>query len=231
MHAITSDSLSKTYRSGIRGKQQVAALVGFSIDVAPGQIFGLLGPNGAGKTTFIKILLSITHPSSGEASILGTKLPSVQIRKRIGYLPENHRYPGYLTGEQVLRFFGRLGGVAPGVLHQRIPTLLQLVGMEQWRTMKVKKYSKGMLQRLGLAQSLINDPEVLFLDEPTDGVDPVGRKEIRDVLTNLKNQGKTANTAIKWMSRNPYVFSFFNVTNFHSSTHWLNAGCNRAHPT
>jgi len=191
MHAITSDSLSKTYRSGIIRKQHVPALVGFSIEVDPGQIFGLLGPNGAGKTTFIKILLSITHPSSGEASILGTKLPSVHVRKRIGYLPENHRYPGYLTGEQLLKFFGRLSAVSSQVLQQRIPSLLQLVGMDQWRTMKVKKYSKGMLQRLGLAQSLINDPEVLFLDEPTDGVDPVGRKEIRDVLTNLKKQGKT----------------------------------------
>jgi ABC-2 type transport system ATP-binding protein len=191
MHAITSDALSKTYRTGIRGTRKVTALTGFSIAVEPGQIFGLLGPNGAGKTTFIKILLSITHPSSGEASILGTKLPSVAIRKRIGYLPENHRYPGYLTGEQVLRFFGQLGGVPSNILKQRTPPLLELVGMTQWRSMKVKRYSKGMLQRLGLAQSLVNDPDVLFLDEPTDGVDPVGRKEIRDVLTNLRNQGKT----------------------------------------
>jgi ABC-2 type transport system ATP-binding protein len=165
--------------------------MGFSVEVAPGQIFSLLGPNGAGKTTFIKTLLSLTHPSSGSAYILGTKLPNVKIRERVGYLPENHRYPGYLTGEQVLRLFGQLSGVRQSTLTSRITPLMEIVGVAQWRYMKVKKYSKGMMQRLGLAQALINDPDVLFLDEPTDGVDPVGRKEIRDILLDVKAQGKT----------------------------------------
>jgi ABC-2 type transport system ATP-binding protein len=191
MIAISTTSLSKVYRNGLFNRNPVSALDDFSLEVESGQIFSLLGPNGAGKTTFIKMLLSLAHPSSGTASILGEGLPNVDIRSRIGYLPENHRYPGYLTGEQVLRLFGQLSGVPRGIVESRITPLMQLVGMDQWRRMKVKKYSKGMLQRVGLAQALINEPEVIFLDEPTDGVDPVGRKEIRDILKNLKNQGKT----------------------------------------
>ena len=191
MLAISSESLSKVYQSGLFRKERVTALDGFSLDVDTGQIFSLLGPNGAGKTTFIKILLSLTHPTTGRASILGKELPNVAIRTRIGYLPENHRYPGYLTGVEVLRYLGGLGNMSKAVLESRIAPLMELVGMSQWRAMKVKKYSKGMMQRLGLAQALINDPELVFLDEPTDGVDPVGRKEIRDILKNLKAQGKT----------------------------------------
>ncbi len=191
MFAIESEELSKVYRNGIFRRQEVQALTGFSIQVAPGQIFSLLGPNGAGKTTFIKMLLSLASPTSGTASILGKRLPDVRVRERVGYLPENHRYPGYLTGDQVLRYFGELGGTPPRAIRGRIDALLGLVGLTQWRTMKVKKYSKGMLQRLGLAQALMNEPEVLFLDEPTDGVDPVGRKEIREILKDLKQRGKT----------------------------------------
>ncbi len=189
MQAITSESLTKTYRSG-RGKS-LTALNSFSIAVQQGEIFSLLGPNGAGKTTFIKILLSLVHSTSGQASILGKQLPDTKVRRQIGYLPESHRYPGYMTGDQVLSFFGRLSGLSNAATKSRMQPLMQLVGMEQWRNMKVRKYSKGMLQRLGLAQALINDPDVVFLDEPTDGVDPVGRKEIRDILKNIKQQGKT----------------------------------------
>jgi ABC-2 type transport system ATP-binding protein len=191
MNAIQTETLSKTYQGGLFRKNQVRALESLTISVESGQIFGLLGPNGAGKTTFIKLLLSLTNATSGEASLLGTHLPDVNVRRRIGYLPENHRYPGYLTGEQVLRHFGRLSGVPTSVLNQRIPALLEMVGMSKWKQMKVRKYSKGMLQRIGLAQALVNDPELVFLDEPTDGVDPVGRKEIRDMLTELKRNGKT----------------------------------------
>ena len=191
MLAIESDSLSKTYTSGLFRRERVEALQGFSLSVESGQIFSLLGPNGAGKTTFIKILLSLTHPTSGHASVAGVQLPNDSVKSRIGYLPENHRYPGYLTGAQVLRFFGRLSGVSRPDLERRIPVLLDTVGMTQWRGMRVKKYSKGMMQRLGLAQSLINEPEILFLDEPTDGVDPVGRKEIREILKELRRLGKT----------------------------------------
>jgi len=118
-------------------------------------------------------------------------LGSIRAKEKIGYLPENHRYPLHLTGEQVLSYFGKLSGVKQGTLKTRINETLGLVGMTEWRNMKVRKYSKGMMQRLGLAQALINDPDLIILDEPTDGVDPVGRKEIRDVLTHLKTQGKT----------------------------------------
>jgi len=191
MITISATSLSKVYRNGLLNKRPVTALDDFSLEVESGQIFSLLGPNGAGKTTFIKILLSLAYPTSGSAAILGEQLPSVPVRSRVGYLPENHRYPGYLTGEQVLRLFGQHSGIPRAAVASRITPLMQMVGMDQWRKMKVKRYSKGMLQRIGLAQALINEPEVIFLDEPTDGVDPVGRKEIRDILKNLKNQGKT----------------------------------------
>jgi ABC-2 type transport system ATP-binding protein len=191
MNAIASESLSKVYRNGIASKPTITAIDSITLEVNRGEIFSLLGPNGAGKTTFIKVLLGLTHPTSGSASILGAQIPNVKVKERIGYLPENHRYPGYLTAEEVLWFFGRLSGVGAPGLASRISPLLGLVGIAQWRNMKAKKYSKGMLQRLGLAQALINDPELIFLDEPTDGVDPVGRKEIRTVLQNLKNEGKT----------------------------------------
>ncbi len=191
MIAISADSLSKTYRSGLFRRESVTALNNFSLNVEHGQIFSLLGPNGAGKTTFIKILLSITFPTSGSAAVLGKQLPNVRVKSKVGYLPENHRYPGYLTGEQVLRFFGQLSEVNRSILDSRVTKLMDLVGMSRWASMKVKKYSKGMMQRIGLAQSLINDPDVIFLDEPTDGVDPLGRKEIRDVLRSLKDEGKT----------------------------------------
>ncbi len=191
MHAITADSLSKTYVTGLTSRRRVKALDNVSLQVSRGEIFALLGPNGAGKTTFLRILLSLVQPTAGTASMLGADIPNTQVRSRIGFLPESHRFPMFLTGEHVLRFFGKLAGVPTRLLDQRIPVLLDLVGMAQWRTMKVRTYSKGMLQRLGLAQAMINDPDLLFLDEPTDGVDPVGRKEIRDVLRTLKEQGKT----------------------------------------
>lgn len=191
MLAISTEALAKTYRSRISRNSSVVALQGLTLDVEAGQIFSLLGPNGAGKTTCIKILLTLAQPSSGKASVLGHDIPDTKIKSRIGYLPENHRFPGYLTGEQVLWHFGQLAGVPRSVVSSRIVPLLQLVGIAQWRTMKVKRYSKGMMQRLGLAQAMINEPDLVFLDEPTDGVDPVGRKEIRDVLLRMKDAGKT----------------------------------------
>jgi ABC-2 type transport system ATP-binding protein len=191
MHALECDRLSKTYRSGIRNRREVMALQDLTLTVERGQIFSLLGPNGAGKTTCVKILLSLTHPTAGQASLLGLPITGPKARRRVVYLPENHRFPGYLTGEQVLSSFGSLAGVSDADIARRTTELLTLVGMNDWRKVKVKRYSKGMMQRLGLAQALINDPDLIFLDEPTDGVDPVGRKEIRDVLRNLKTAGKT----------------------------------------
>ncbi|HEY3875806.1 MAG TPA: ABC transporter ATP-binding protein [Candidatus Kapabacteria bacterium] len=186
--AIASNHLVKTYGRGTKG---VHALRGVSLSVTEGEIYGLLGKNGAGKTTFIKCMLGIVFLTSGEGTVLGYPFGSVQAKEKLGYLPENHRYPLYLTGEQVLAYFGKLSGITGPALGIRIDETLKVVGMNEWRKTKVRKYSKGMMQRLGLAQALINDPKLILLDEPTDGVDPVGRKEIREVLTRLKNEGRT----------------------------------------
>lgn len=190
MNAIEIIGLTKVYSSS-RGRKKVEALKDVSFEVATGSIFGLLGPNGAGKTTLIKIILGITHPTAGTALLLNTSIDNYLIRKKIGYLPENHKYPAYLTGVEVLKYFGQLAGAEPTSLKKKTDELLELVKLTNWKKNKIKTYSKGMMQRLGLAQALINDPEIIFLDEPTDGVDPIGRKEIRDILADLKAQGKT----------------------------------------
>lgn len=191
MLAIQVDSLTKVYKS-FATNRSITAIKDLSLSVQTGEIFGLLGPNGAGKTTLIKVLLNICFPTQGGAKIFDTDISDYRIKKRIGYLPENHKYPNYLSGEEVLRYFGRLSGIEDRkVLRDSIDKNLDLVGMTKWRKTKIKKYSKGMMQRLGIAQAMINDPDLIFLDEPTDGVDPIGRKEIRDILLNLKSQGKT----------------------------------------
>jgi ABC-2 type transport system ATP-binding protein len=179
--AIEVRGLRKTYREGLGGRE-VRALAGIDFAVQPGELFGLLGPNGAGKTTAVKILLGLTHPSAGTASLLGMPVADPESRRRVGYLPEGHRFPGYLTARQTLSIFGRMSGVAPATLASRIPALLHGLKLSEWMDVKVKKFSKGMTQRLGLAAALVHEPEVLLLDEPTDGVDPVGRREIRDLL-------------------------------------------------
>ncbi len=186
--ALSADSIVKTFGKGTKA---VHALQGVTLNVERGQIFGLLGPNGAGKTTLIKCVLGIVFTNGGRGTVLGNPFGSIKAKEHIGYLPENHRYPLHLTGEQVLSYFGKLSEVPKPVLEQRITETLGLVGMTDWRKTLIRKYSKGMMQRLGLAQALLNDPELIMLDEPTDGVDPVGRKEIRDILVHLKNQGKT----------------------------------------
>lgn len=190
MIAVETKDLTKIYSSSF-GKKKVQALVDFNLDVEAGLIFGLLGPNGAGKTTLIKLLLGITFPTAGSAKILEEKTSNYKIKQKIGYLPENHKYPPYLKGGEVLQYFGKLGGVTGTDLERKTDELLSLVKLSQWKKTKVKNYSKGMMQRLGLAQALINDPELIFLDEPTDGVDPIGRKEIRDILLELKGRQKT----------------------------------------
>jgi len=191
MNHVEISNLSKTYVSGVFKKTHIQALQDVSLTVAEREIFGLLGPNGAGKTTLVKILLGIVHPTAGSATLLGESYTSVQMRKRIGYLPENHRYPSFLSAHDTLLHFGRLQGISHEALLQRTDSLLDTVGLKDWKKVKIKRFSKGMLQRLGLAQALLSDPEILFLDEPTDGVDPVGRKEIRDILKDLRSQGKT----------------------------------------
>jgi ABC-2 type transport system ATP-binding protein len=179
--AIEVRGLRKTYRPAFGGRA-IDALAGIDLAVQPGELFGLLGPNGAGKTTTVKILLGLTHATSGEASLLGLPASNPESRRRVGYLPEGHRFPGYLTARQTLSVFGRMSGVDHATLRARIPELLSRVQLGDWMDVKVKKFSKGMTQRLGLASALVHEPEVLLLDEPTDGVDPVGRREIRDLL-------------------------------------------------
>ncbi len=179
--AIEVRGLRKTYRPALSGRA-IEALAGIDLEVRPGELFGLLGPNGAGKTTTVKILLGLTHPTAGEASLLGLPARDPESRRRVGYLPEGHRFPGYLTARQTLSVFGRMSGVDGATLAARIPALLERVKLSDWADVRVKKFSKGMTQRLGLASALVHEPEVLLLDEPTDGVDPVGRREIRDLL-------------------------------------------------
>lgn len=188
--AIETSGLTKVYSSSF-GKRKVEALTNLSLNVSTGMIFGLLGPNGAGKTTLIKLLLGITFPTSGKANILGEEITGYKMKYKIGYLPENHKYPSYLSGGEVMQFFGKLSGMDGTELNKKIDEMLELVQLTKWKKTKVKNYSKGMMQRLGLAQALLNNPELIFLDEPTDGVDPIGRKEIRDILVELKNNGKT----------------------------------------
>lgn len=190
MNAIEISNISKTYESTFR-KTKVDALIDLSLSVPSGSIFGLLGPNGAGKTTLIKILLSICFPTSGSAKVLNEEISNYNLKYRIGYLPENHKFPSYLSGGDCLRYFGKLSGMEGLNLEKKIDDLLELVKMTQWKKIKIKSYSKGMMQRLGIAQALLNDPELILLDEPTDGVDPIGRKEIRDILSDLKMKGKT----------------------------------------
>jgi ABC-2 type transport system ATP-binding protein len=192
MAIIETKDLSKEYNASRLSKQKVLALNNFTFEVNEGEIFGLLGPNGAGKTTLIKILLAITFPTRGSAKVFGTDVSSSKWKSKVGYLPENHKFPSYLTGEQVLRYYGRLSGLNSGKeFHNKINTMLELMNLTQWKNVKIRKYSKGMMQKLGLAQSLLNEPDLIFLDEPTDGVDPIGRKEIRDILMDLKKKGKT----------------------------------------
>ncbi|MDZ4772113.1 MAG: ABC transporter ATP-binding protein [Planctomycetota bacterium] len=193
----TSDSilevrdLRKVYKKGLFSKSEVAAIDGVSLQVGRGSVFGLLGPNGAGKTTMIKCLLGLVRRFEGEARLFGLHPDDPASRRKVGYLPEAHRLPGHLTGRQVMHLFGALAGSSPEDVKKRVDPLLERVDMMKAADRKVREYSKGMQQRIGLAQALVNDPELVFLDEPTDGVDPIGRAAIRELVTDLKNRGTT----------------------------------------
>jgi ABC-2 type transport system ATP-binding protein len=188
---IDVHDLRKTYRDGLLGRRRVEALRGVTFQIGGGEIFGLLGPNGAGKTTLIKVLLGIVRKSGGQATLLGRPPGDRRGRREVGYLPENHRIPAHHTGDTALEYYGGLSGLSLAEIKRRRPALLDQVGLGQWGRTSVKKYSKGMLQRLGLAQALLHDPKLLILDEPTDGVDPVGRAEMRELWRRLKDDGKT----------------------------------------
>jgi ABC-2 type transport system ATP-binding protein len=190
-YAIETEGLTKVFSSRWSGRE-LRAVDDVSLRVPRGSTFGLLGPNGAGKTTFVKMLLSCAHPTSGRAKVFGRDSREPEARRPIGYLPENHRFPTYMTGWGMLDFYGALSGMDASARRRRIPELLNLVGLdERAHHLRLGKYSKGMLQRVGLAQALMHSPRLLVLDEPSDGVDPVGRKQIRDVLQNLEQQGVT----------------------------------------
>ena len=188
MEAILVQDLKKRYG---RGAREVHALQGVSLRVQRGEIYGLLGRNGAGKTTLVKILLDIVRASSGAAQLLGRSSREIAARRVAGYLPEDHRFAEYQTGAGALHFYAMLSGLSARERRMRVPALLALVGLREAADRKVRAYSKGMKQRLGLAQAMVHDPDLLLLDEPTDGVDPVGRAEIRAVLQRLKSEGKT----------------------------------------
>ncbi len=185
---IEARGLAKEFRHWGRA---VRALDGVDLRVGAGEVFGLLGANGAGKTTLMKILLGLAAPSAGSVRLNGRDPRVVAARARVGYLPEGHRFPAYLSGLATLRLFGRLAGVTEADLDRRGPRLLELVGLGGRGGDRVGRYSKGMTQRLGLAVALVDEPGVLFLDEPTDGVDPVGRRHIRDLLLEIRGRGTT----------------------------------------
>jgi len=189
--AIRTRELSKDYYVGFWRPRPYRALDRLSIDVAPGDVFGFLGPNGAGKTTTLKLLMQLVFPTSGEAEILGRPLGDVAVRRRIGYLPENPYFYDHLTAEELLEYYGRLFGMAPADRRRRIPATLDRLGIGAERRLALRKYSKGMLQRIGIAQALLNDPEVLFLDEPMSGLDPLGRRDVRALMLELRDQGRT----------------------------------------
>jgi ABC-2 type transport system ATP-binding protein len=185
--AIDLRDAAKTYKSF---KQAIPALQGVDLQVQRGELFGLLGPNGAGKSTLVKILMTVINPTRAGGTMLGQPIGHKPTLARVGYLPEHHRFPDYLTATQILHFFGAMSGVDRATRTRLAPKLLDAVGLANVGRKTVRQFSKGMRQRLGLAQALINDPDLLLLDEPTDGVDPEGRRDIRQLLLELKRQGK-----------------------------------------
>ena len=218
--------VSKIYR------RKVHALKGVSLRVMPGEIFGLLGPNGAGKSTLVKILMTIVRPTHAEGTLLGHPIGDGSVLSRVGYLPEHLRFPSYLTGAQALDYYAALGRVPRDVRRQRTAEMLEIVGMTKWQSTRIGTYSKGMKQRIGLAQALMNDPDLVVLDEPTDGVDPVGRHEIRRVLTRLRDQGKAVLINSHLLGELEMVCDRFAILNHGNVVHQgtleeLQAGCDR----
>lgn len=191
-YVIEIENLTKDYETGFWKKKKVRALDGLTLNVKPGQIFGFLGGNGAGKTTTIKILMRLLFPSAGSAKILGSDISDVKSHSRIGYCPENPYFYDYLTARELMDYFGELFGYDAAKRKEKTEHLLSGVGLDEkdWNK-QLRKFSKGMLQRVGLAQSLINDPEIVFLDEPMSGLDPIGRREVRELIAGLRDNGMT----------------------------------------
>lgn len=188
--AVVVTGLTKTFPIPLQ-RRSVVAVRDLNLRVASGQVYGLLGPNGSGKSTTLKVILGLVSPTSGKAEIFGRDSCTVASREAVGFLPESPYFPKYLTAAETLRFYGKLCGVRGARLTARVSELLQLVGLTEARDRRLRGFSKGMLQRIGLAQALIHDPQLVILDEPTAGVDPAGAREIRDLIVDLKRRGKT----------------------------------------
>jgi ABC-2 type transport system ATP-binding protein len=203
---IEIQELTKDFRVGfmIRGsgdapsgpkslkRKNVRALDHLSLNVYPGEVFGFLGPNGAGKTTTLKILMGLVYPTSGSAKVMGRSIADVETKSSLGYLPENPYFYDYLTGRELLTYAASLFGLTGKAAASKVDNLIETVGLDSEKARRhLRKYSKGMLQRIGIAQALINDPQVLFLDEPMSGLDPIGRREVRDLILSLRRRGKT----------------------------------------
>jgi ABC-2 type transport system ATP-binding protein len=189
--AIRIEALTKDYTVGFWRSRSYRALDRLSIDIEPGEVFGFLGPNGAGKTTTLKLLMQLIYPTSGRAEILGRPVGDIAVRQRIGYLPENPSFYDYLTAEELLGYFAQLFGYSSVERKARVAALLDRVGIGGERKLQLRKFSKGMIQRVGIAQALLNDPEVVFLDEPMSGLDPLGRRDVRALILELRDQGRT----------------------------------------
>ena len=189
--AIRTRNLTKDYQVGFWRPRPYRALDGLSIEVAPGDVFGFLGPNGAGKTTTLKLLMQLVFPTAGDAEILGRPVGDVGVRRRIGYLPENPYFYDHLTAEELLTYYAQLFGMSAPDRRRRVAAMLDRLGVGGERRLQLRKFSKGMLQRVGLAQALLNDPEVIFLDEPMSGLDPLGRRDVRALMLELRDQGRT----------------------------------------
>ncbi len=189
--AIRIEELTKDYAIGFWRRRPYRALDRLTLDIEPGEVFGFLGPNGAGKTTTLKLLMQLIYPTSGRAEILGRPVGDVAVRHRIGYLPENPSFYDYLTAEELLNYFGELFGLDSADRRKRIASLLDRVGIGAERKLQLRKFSKGMIQRVGIAQALLNNPEVIFLDEPMSGLDPLGRRDVRALILELRDQGRT----------------------------------------
>src|SRR6266513_814183 len=191
MDAISTEALTKHYTVGFWRPRPYVAIDALTLQVHAGEVFGFLGPNGAGKTTTLKLLMQLIFPTSGRAEILGKPAGDLDVKRRIGYLPENPYFYDYLTAEELLEYFASLFGYAPAERRARASRLLDEVGIGAERRLQLRKFSKGMVQRVGIAQALINDPEVVFLDEPMSGLDPLGRREIRAMILRLRDRGRT----------------------------------------
>ena len=191
MHALEIQGLTKDYAVGFWKKTSRTALKPLYLNVTQGETFGFLGPNGAGKTTTLKLLMGIIFPTSGTATILGRDIGDPEVKRKIGFLPEQPYFYDYLSAPELLDYYARLSGVSAGARQSRIAELLERVGLRDVGNKQLRKFSKGMLQRVGIAQAIIHDPEIVFLDEPMSGLDPVGRHEVRELIQHLKDQGKT----------------------------------------